>query len=519
MDPIRYLKAFRRRWLWIVACVVVALAAGWFTTETVAPTAGKAGPAQYSAEALLLSDGSSLPLNTLAVVATTPPVLERVANATGYPGDPLELAGSVTAVPDIDTGILSIQSIADEPAKAEEIALAFKNGLIGFLTFRARGDIQRQIDIVDAKIASLDANADPTIRAGYEAERADLEQQWTDATDNVGLETLADPVATEVSFGGFQAPESRSSRLAIVGLIGLLAGLALALILERFDTKVRSRENAEERFAMPVVGEVPDLPRSGRHGIVTAGSPTSQGADAFRLLGAGVGVATPLRETEGDPLARTVLVTSPGPAEGKTLVAANLAAALAEEGSAVLVVSADLRRPKIHNLFGATPSPGLVDAVRRPQTLLSEVVQPSSIDGISILASGARTARPGSVLGSSQFKAMLAKARERFDWIVIDTSPLLAATESAHLLPEADLVLLVAMSGSTSTALAHRASETLQQLDAPNARVVLNRSHEMQVPASYRLYSRRSAVAGGNGQVVDEDSALGFDAMTKDEGT
>ena len=122
MEPARYLKAFRRRWAWIVACVLVALAAGWITTATVHTAADHAPPIrqQYSADVLLLSDGSSpdpivTNLDTLAVVATTSPVLEKVAAILDFKGNPTALTPTVVA--DHDTGILTISVVGTTASK------------------------------------------------------------------------------------------------------------------------------------------------------------------------------------------------------------------------------------------------------------------------------------------------------------------------------------------------------------------------------------------------------------------
>ncbi len=513
MDPTRYLKAFRRRWAWIVACVLVAVGVGWLTTATVAPVDPNP-PRFYTADALLLSDGTgtdplSNNLDTLAVVATTTPVLDKVAQALGYEGDPSDLA-TATVIPDTQTGILRISVGGVNPQLVERRAAAYQRGLLLYLRGRRTVSIQAQIDGVDAQIAELRKNgASPEAFLPLQQQRAQLLVDMNNARD-VGLQPIAPPVAVEVTSSGVDAAKvSRNGRLAIVGILGLLAGLALALVLERFDTKVRTRETAEERFGIPVLAEVPKIPRGDRKRIVTASFPTSAAADAFRLVGAGIGVVTP--HPDGDrSKGRTVLVTSPGPSDGKTTLVVNIGAALAEEGARVLVVSADLRRPRIHEVFKASRTPGLVDAAQQREPDLKGFVQPSSLPNLWVLASGNRTSSPGGVLGSPQIRSLLAQARTHVDWILIDTSPLLAATESALLLPEADLVLLVTMANKTSTALARRATETLRQLEVSNIRVILNMSREVVMPAGYRGYYRRAAktkTPAGQTQVT-----LGFGA-------
>ena len=377
MEPARYLKAFRRRWAWIVACILVALAAGWITTATVTPPQTTPPPThQYSADVLLLSDGSSpdpivTNLDTLAVVATTSPVLEQVAAILDFKGNPTALTPTVVA--DHDTGILTISVVGDDREQAIKLADAYEQGLMAYLTDRKTASTQQRIDQLDAKIQELQTSGGHGAEVvTLETQRAHLAVKVRNAAAHLGLQQLAPPEATPLSSGTTttEINVSRNGRLAIVGLIGLLAGLALALLLERFDTKVRTRDTAEERFGIPVIAEIPRIPRGHRRAIVPSTTPTSPAADAFRLLGAGIGVVTPHRD---DARGRTVLVTSPGPADGKTTTVVNVAAALAEDGSRVLVVSADVRRPRLHEAFGAARAPGLAEAAKQDRARVERV--------------------------------------------------------------------------------------------------------------------------------------------------
>src|SRR5439155_26131808 len=190
---------------------------------------------------------------------------------------------------------------------------------------------------------------------------------------------VQDTSATSTSSSGVSAPRSRAVRVAGGAGIGLLLGLALALLLERIDTKLRTREAAELAFVLPVVAEIPPVRRSRRrrHEVLTASKPTSPVAEAYRSLRTAL-LLMPTQSVPrgGDPTAddarladgrsrlearrrggvangtKVILVTSPGPAEGKSVTVANLAASLAESGRSVLVLSFDLRRPDVHHYLG-----------------------------------------------------------------------------------------------------------------------------------------------------------------------
>jgi Mrp family chromosome partitioning ATPase len=495
MDLLEYLRTFRRRWPVIVATVVVATIAAWFTTETIAPVA--TSRPTYSASTVLTSDVTSIgglpgDLSSLAFMTTIPPVVERAAKELGFEGDPLVLqariVASVGATDSTDrTGsFLTITSVAGDPERAERTADAFVRALIDFLSDRRERHRNTTVEALTKDIQEANEAGDVETVASL---RAQLDFFLSESTGRIRVSVLYPAIAEEVQTTEFTPPDSSLLRLLIAALIGLLAGAGLALVLERVDTKVRTSEQATERFGYPVLAEIPSIRRDQRKGVVTADHPTSSSADAFRLLGAGVHVAVrPRSEDESPERGRIVLVTSPGPAEGKSTVVANLAAALAEEGKKVIVFSADLRRPTLHLTLGADKRPGLVQAARDHERGVRRYKQFTRLNRVSFVPSGGHAERPGEVLASPRVVELLREASTTADWVVVDTAPILVAGESAPLIAEADLVLIVARSGTTSNPVAERTRETLHRIGADAAWVVLNDSPGNAVPAGYRRY-------------------------------
>ncbi len=163
---------------------------------------------------------------------------------------------------------------------------------------------------------------------------------------------------------------------------------------------------------MPVLAEVPTIPVGRREGVVTATHPYSRAANAFRLVQAGTA-----RWTAAERGATTILVTSPEARDGKTTVAANLAAAYAQAGNRVLVVSCDLRRPAIHEMFGVSEEPGLTDVLRSmdhdgESLKASPYLKPCSILRVAVLPSGRTTDRPSEILGSAAMRRLGGAAEE-----------------------------------------------------------------------------------------------------------
>jgi len=328
----------------------------------------------------------------------------------------------------------------------------------------------------------------------------------------------------------FEPPRGRNSRLILASLVGLFGGIALALVLERFDTRIRTKKAAERAFGLPVLAEIPFIPKRKRGGLAAVVPWRRSGedvpvilpyfprvSDSFRLLGAGISRAALMgRLGAGGPwtgrtggrngLGAAILVTSPGPAEGKTTVVANLAMTFAQVGKKVLVLSCDFRRPHIHELFGVANTVGLVEALQSESGLpvLDGHIRQTPIRDVRLVPSGAHPRNTAALLSSDRMRTALEEARREADIVLLDTAPLLASAEVTHLFPIVDAVVVVARAKRTTAELAERASELLKRLDAPVVGVALNGAMEVPVPSSYyRYYSPPSPAQGpgtlGNG--------------------
>ncbi len=258
---------------------------------------------------------------------------------------------------------------------------------------------------------------------------------------------------------------------------GLLVGIGLALMLDRLDRRIRSRDDAEAAFQLPVLAEVPELTHNEQGEIVAHVAPLSRFAEAHRAIRSSLlfsraaatsGNGTALRDAaaaggtlfepeHGDPF--VIMVTSANPGEGKTTTCANLAAVFAEAGASVLVVNCDFRRPTLHKFFG------IADEPRR--------VHETGIKGVKIVTNVLTdpAANPAQVVAAQ--RQVVAAARGRFDVILLDTAPLLTANDAVELVASADLVLLVARMGATSIDSGQRTMELLNRLDVDLGGVVL----------------------------------------------
>ncbi|HEY7400026.1 MAG TPA: P-loop NTPase, partial [Actinomycetota bacterium] len=315
---------------------------------------------------------------------------------------------------------------------------------------------------------------------------------------------------------GLSAPNTRAGRVGLGMLLGLFVGVGLALVVERFDSRVRTKDNAEQRFGVPVLAEIPKMPRGDRGRIVAATRPASPPAEAFRLLGAGI--TRLVRKSQNgdnghgssDPKADrkpiVILVTSAGPSEGKSTVAANLAAVYGDVGQKVIVLSCDLRRPSIHKLFDMEDGPGLTEALASTNgQVLNGCVERTGIDNVSIVTSGKLEGK-ASLLGSDQMRRVLSEGRQLADVVIMDTAPILVSSEVAPMIPEVDAVLIVSEAGKTSAKLAEHTSQLIKRLGATSVGVALNQAAEISVPKGYHKYYYSSKPAKrSNGNEPDED--------------
>lgn len=500
MEPIHYLRGFRRRWWVIVLAVGVALGAAWITTETVAPVTPQSDT--YGATALLWnrsqpSAAGTPPVTVEALIrfSTLPDVLQLAADELGYTGDPATLRALVRVEPDPGGDeFLDVTGVSADPREATRVAAAFSDALILYLQDLQAAELEQQAATLQGQIDAIrEQGGDPLQIQSLQAALDDIAVK---ATVPVGLTVIQRPKPELLPVTGFQPPDTRTSRLLIAGAIGLLAGLGLALVLERFDSRIRTRHAAEEHFGFPVLAEVPVIRRSERKRVTVAVNPTGPAADAFRLLAAATSLGpAPAHDEHGNGVTtnggrrppQTILVTSPGPGDGKTTVAANLAMTFGELGRRVVLVSCDLRRPAIHRMFLVPPSPGLADVLEGEAR-----IEPArtSADNVRVIPSGAVQGVPGELLASPRMRLVIEQLRRQADVVVLDTSPVLVSSDMTPLLSQADAVILVARANSTKAELAERTGDVLRRLDAPVVGIALNGAKEITMPTHRRYHPR-----------------------------
>ncbi|HVP53510.1 MAG TPA: polysaccharide biosynthesis tyrosine autokinase [Candidatus Eisenbacteria bacterium] len=296
-------------------------------------------------------------------------------------------------------------------------------------------------------------------------------------------------------------------RAPVVLGLGLGAGLALgtlgAVVLEAMDTTIRSGEEAEALCAVPSLATIPRIGEDAHASlfwphvvenehewnVIAAKQPYSKAAESYRTLRSSL-----LLGTGGD--AKVLVVTSALPAEGKTLTAVNCATVLAQQGSKVLLVDADLRRSSLHRNFGIRREPGLGDVLNGRCAANEAVVEVDNIPHLSVVSSGMTLEYPAEALASEEMTAALRGWREQYDHVVIDTPPVAMVTDAVVLAAQADAVLLVAMASETTKQALLRTRDRLLRANARIAGVVVNGVDARYESSYYRAYGRSEDETG-----------------------
>lgn len=201
--------------------------------------------------------------------------------------------------------------------------------------------------------------------------------------------------------------------------------------------------------------------------LISMTAPKSPIAEQFRTI------RTNIQFSSVDEELQTMIVTSSGPAEGKSTTTANLAVVFAQQGKRVLLIDADLRKPTVHYTFRTENHIGLSNVLTR-QSSLEEAVTITAQDKLWVLPSGPIPPNPSELLGSKGMKSLFEQAKEEYDVIILDTPPVLAVTDAQVLANLADGVVLVVSSGKTETDAAKKAKELLDSAKAKVLGVVLN---------------------------------------------
>jgi polysaccharide biosynthesis transport protein len=442
---------------------------------------------------------------TYSEMMTKRPVMEEVRKTLGLSDSPDVLARRVTVNLVRDTQLVVLQVEHEDPELAKNLAdtipveFARQNTALQAERYSdSKANLTKEIDTLKEQItAKQDAiNAIGTEKsAAKDAELSRLNSELTQlrqssafllqSYENIRLaeaQSTSNIVVVEKAQVSTIPVRPRTLQNTLLGtVVGLLLSMGIIFLIEYLDDRVRSPEQIDKILKLPVVGliaRMTNVAARGQAGLIAVREPRSPIVEAFRSL------RTNIQFAGVDQPIRTLLVTSAGPSEGKSTVAANLAVVMAQAGLKVVMVDCDLRRPTVHKQFEMPNRAGLTDVMLQDPNQWNGVMQPTGVNNLSIVMSGSLPPNPSELLGSKRMQQFMAYLHKSCDIVIIDAPPLLPVTDALVLSPVTDGVVMVIDYGGT------RIGEALQgktQLDQAGARilgVVMNK-----IPTGRRGYS------------------------------
>lgn len=274
----------------------------------------------------------------------------------------------------------------------------------------------------------------------------------------------------------------------LIGLgIALVGGAGIALLPESLDYTVATPEELEETLGITTLGAIARIGGAETEDdpierLVARNYPRSPIAEAFRTLRTNIRFARPDR-----PRA-TLLITSSQPGEGKSLVAANLAVAIAQEGREAIIIDADLRRPTLHRFFGLPNRAGFTTLIMDETLTLEDVLQKTDVEGLSVITSGPLPPNPLDMLASQRADSLLKQVKQMCDTLVLDSPPVLSVTDALLLAVHADSALLVAAARSTRRDQIVKACQTLRRSGVDIIGTVINKVRQSDLGYYYSHY-------------------------------
>ena len=435
-----YLRVFRRHWLGvtvIVGAAVLAAAAFSLQQEKVyaADASGfvTAGTSNNPAEASVGDTLAKSRATSYVDLAKSRAVARGAAISMKLNIDPATLINRITVVQPLDTVLIKVTARDATPLAAQKLADAWVSAL-------------------SDQVATI--------------ENPDGEGKALRLVPIESAELPSSPVSPNIP-----------RNLALGLVLGLMLGAAYALIRSQIDRRVSDAETVEREFGVMVAAGIPIEPilartEDGRATMVAAGQDVSPGQSRARE--AFLKLRTSLQFMDVDHPPRVLVVTSPLPGDGKSTVAANLAAAMSQTGLAVALVDGDLRKPMVAGTFGLPGNIGLTDLIIGRAEIDDVAQHVKELPNLAIIAAGRVPPNPSELLGTKSTKRLLAKLAEEYI-VIIDAPPLLPVTDAAVLAAGADGALVVITAGKTIDTQLRDALQLVSRVQGRTLGVVFNK--------------------------------------------
>ncbi len=492
-----YIRPLRKWWWLIVAATLVAIVSSYMATR-------QQGAIYRTRTTLMVGTAIENPnpngnefwltqqlANTYADIVKRDNIRAAVMQRLGLTWLPDYTARVVPNTQLIELAVTDV-----DPLRAQQVAQGLAGELIGISPTGPGGEdqqrqafISQQLNDLETKIEQTQSEIDKkqaelanmfsarqiadtqTQITGLQNKKATLQSNYASLLSNTqrgalnSINIIEPAVLPTVPVG-----PNKGATIMLAAAIGFLLALGAAYLLEYLDDTMKNPDEVQKSLGVTTLGAVPRI-EGAAPGSELAILSNSQSAatEAYRVL------RTNLQFAEvGHPL-RTLMVTSPAPGEGKTLTISNLGAVLAQAGRRVILVDADLHKPRLHRVFGLRNNIGLTTALLEEHPDLVGLIQEGPVPNLSVLTSGPLPPNPAELLGASRMRELIAQLLELADIVLVDTPPAVALADAAIMSTQMDGVLLVLDAGHTRREVARRALEALRRVNARIIGTVLNR--------------------------------------------
>jgi capsular exopolysaccharide synthesis family protein len=368
---------------------------------------------------------------------------------------------------------------------------------------------------VEARGVELDLIYEANLHAELERQRA-LFNTVVDQLKQARFASDYNNINSEILEPANSLRDPVSPRFALVlglGLaLGLLVGIGATLVLDWMDQRFRSLVELRQALDYSLLGQVFQLAEEegvgvAEFGLISHELPRSAWAEAFRSIRTNIEFLRRHRN------AQVLQLTSPHSGDGKSASASNLAISLAKAGRRVVLIDADLRKPSLHKVFGASRERGLTLALN-DVLAVSQVIQPTAVEQLDLIAAGPVSAHPAELLASPQLGRILGELKQTYDLVIIDSSPILAVTDPAIIGALVDGLVLVVQPSALKRRDAELTREVLASLGTPVLGTVINRINRQEVKAGFGYgygygYGSTAEAAHGDRELRPAPSANG----------
>lgn len=469
-------------------------------TATMMVNPGTSGTSSAEYNAILATQRMA---ETYQEMANAQPMQERVDAALADQ----EVEAGYTASARENSQIISVTATGTDPADVALLANTAVTEFQGYIADMADARVSTVREGIDAQIAELEArqaeideelaaledaeDASESVIDDLRTERADNREALLDlrrelmtfdreiASSSVRIEGLDEAQVPGAPF----APQPQRSLL--LGLfVGALLGAGVVALLEFLDNTVKPETNIQELAGAPLLATVSNIAKlePGGRQVFTMSQPRSSAAESLRLLRTNLEFASASRPIH------SLTVSSASPGEGKSTTAANLGVVMAQSGLATVVIDADLRKPTLNRIFGVDNHSGLTTLLTHPDQAWEDVSKKVALPGLYLIPSGPIPPNPSDLLSSDRFVRLIERIKEDADLVIIDSPPVLSASDALAISRHTDGVVLVSHSGKTRTDALKHAADAIHQGGIRLIGVVLNRQKGQHGASYYGEY-------------------------------